>query len=77
MNAKHAVMRFDNGYGVSVVRWTMFYSNGVDTYEVSVLDKYGICYKTPITNDVIGYVDADEVTDIMKRIQELPSLSNN
>ena len=71
MEAKHAVMRFDNGYGTSVVKGDMFYSNGIDTYEVAVL-KYGaICYDTSITDDVIGYVNADEVSNIMKQIQEL------
>ena len=72
MNAKHAIMQFENGYGVSVLKGTLFYSNGIDTYEVAVLDNNGICYNTSITNDVIGYVDADEVSNIMKRIQELP-----
>lgn len=69
--AKHAVMQFDNGYGISVVKGTMFYSNGIDTYEVAVLKEGAICYDTPITDDVIGRVDADEVSDIMKQIQEL------
>ena len=72
MNAKHAKMQFENGYGISVLKDTLFYSNGIDTYEVAVLDNNGICYNTSITNDVIGYVDADEVSNIMKRIQELP-----
>ena len=72
MNAKHAIMQFENGYGVSVLKGTLFYSNGIDTYEVAVLDNNGICYNTSITNDVIGYVDADEVSNIMKQIQELP-----
>ena len=68
MNAKHAKMQFENGYGISVLK----YSNGIDTYEVAVLDNNGICYNTSITNDVIGYVDANEVSNIMKQIQELP-----
>lgn len=72
MNAKHAKMQFENGYGISVLKGTLFYSNGIDTYEVAVLDNNGICYNTSITNDVIGYVDADEVSNIMKQIQELP-----
>lgn len=58
MEAKHAVMRFDNGYGI-------------DTYEVAVLKDGAICYDTSITDDVIGYVNADEVSNIMKQIQEL------
>lgn len=71
MEAKHAVMRFDNGYGISVVKGNMFYSNGIDTYEVGILKEGVLCYDTPITNDVIGYVNADEVSNIMKQIQEL------
>lgn len=72
MNAKHAKMQFENGYGISVLKGTLFYSNGIDTYEVAVLDNNGICYNTSITNDVIGHVDANEVSNIMKQIQELP-----
>ena len=32
-NSKHAVMEFENGYGVSVIFGEQFYSNGIDTYE--------------------------------------------
>lgn len=72
MNAKHAKMQFGNGYGTSALKGTLFYSNGIDAYEVAVLDNNGICYNTSMTNDVTGYVDADEVSNIMKQIQELP-----
>jgi hypothetical protein len=71
VEAKHAVMRFDNGYGISVVKGNMFYSNGIDTYEVGILKEGVLCYDTPITDDVIAYVNADEVSNIMKQIQEL------
>lgn len=72
MNARHAKMQFGNGYGISVLKGTLSYSNGIDAYEVAVLDNNGICHDTSITNDVIGYADADEVSNIMKQIQELP-----
>lgn len=70
--SKQAKMEFKNGYGVSVLFGSMFYSNGIDTYEVGILKDGALCYNTPITNDVIGYITADEVTDIMRKIQELP-----
>ncbi|WP_233522884.1 MULTISPECIES: hypothetical protein [unclassified Bacteroides] len=70
--SKQAKMDFENGYGISVLFGSMFYSNGIDTYEVGILKDGVLCYNTPITNDVIGYVTADEVTDIMRKIQELP-----
>ena len=63
---------FDNGRGVSVICGSEFYSNGVDTYEVAVLSVEGsIDYNTPITNDVLPHLTKDEVTEVMKQIQEL------
>lgn len=70
--SKQAKMSFDNGYGISVLFGSMFYSNGIDTYEVGILKNGALCYTTPITNDVIGYITEEEVTDIMRKIQELP-----
>jgi len=69
---KQALMKFENGYSVSVLYGSMFYSNGVDTYELAVLKDGRIDYSTPITDDVLGYITEDEVTDAMKKIQELP-----
>lgn len=70
--SKQAKMDFENGYGISVLFGSMFNSNGIDTYEVGILKDGTLCYDTPITNTVIGYITADEVTDIMRKIQELP-----
>ena len=67
---------FDNGYGVSVICGDLFYSNGVDTYELAVLKDGKICYDTPITDDVIGYLSEDEVTEVMKRVQRLRTTSD-
>lgn len=69
--AKQAVMEFENGYGVSVVIGSMFYSDGVSTYELAVLKEGIVCYHTPIADDVLGNLSSDEVTDIMKKVQEL------
>lgn len=67
-----ASMYFPNGYGISVICGSEFYSNGIDTYEIAVLKEgEGICYDTPITNDVIGYLTRKEVDDIMEQIQGL------
>ena len=76
-----ARMTFENGYGISVVRFRNPYSssrNGYGSYtlnekqwEVAVLYNDDICYTTPITDDVIGYCSEEKVTEIMKQIQEL------
>ena len=70
-NSKHAVMEFENGYGVSVIFGDIFYSNGIDTYEVAILKNGYLCYDTYITDDILGYQDEDEVTEIMRKVQEL------
>lgn len=63
---------FDNGYGISVVRHRYSYGGPSGLYEIVVLDKDGrITYRTPITQDVIGYLTSDDVSDIMVKIQEL------
>ena len=66
---KYAILNFDNGYGVGVLFGENYHSNGIDTYELAVL-KYGlICYDTEITNDVLGYLTKEEVTNVMLKLQ--------
>jgi hypothetical protein len=63
---------FDNGYGASVVKHQYSYGGDKGLYELAVLDKNGdLCYSTPITNDVIGYLREQDVTEVMEKIQQL------
>lgn len=63
---------FDNGYGASVVKHEFSYGGKDGLYELAVLDKDGeLCYDTSVTNDVIGYLRPEDVTDVMKKIQQL------
>ena len=63
---------FDNGYGASVVKHEFSYGGKDGLYELAVLDKDGkLTYDTPITNDVIGYLREQDVTDVMEKIQQL------
>lgn len=66
-------MMFDNGYGISVIKSKYSYGGKDGLYEMGILDSEGdICYNTPITdNGVIGYLREEDVTEGMKRIQEL------
>lgn len=64
--------KFENGYGISVVRHRYSYGGPSGLYEIAVLDSGGnLTYNTPVTNDVIGYLTPKEVTEIMVKIQEL------
>jgi hypothetical protein len=63
---------FENGYGASVVRHEYSYGGKDGLFELAVLDSDGkLCYDTPITNDVIGYLRDIDVTDVMEKIQQL------
>lgn len=65
---------FDNGYGASVVKTPYTYGGDRGLYELAVLDGNGsLTYATPITDDVIGYLRPEDVTDVMEKIQQLPT----
>ena len=70
-DAKQAKETFENNYGVSVIFGNCFYSNGKDTYEVAVLYDGNITYNTEITDDVLGYLSEEEVSEIMIKVQSL------
>jgi hypothetical protein len=63
---------FENGYGASVVRHEYSYGGKNGLYELAVLDSSGdLTYDTPITNDVLGYLSEQDVTEILIKIQQL------
>jgi hypothetical protein len=72
MVGKKVRVQFDNGYGVSVVSHTFSYGGKDGLYELAVLDKNGdLTYETPITSDVLGYLEPEQVTEIMAKVQSL------
>ena len=72
LNGVISRITFDNGYGASVVKHEFSYGGDKGLYELAVLDKNGdLCYSTPITDDVIGYLREVDVTEVMEKIQQL------
>ncbi|MGN6438499.1 MAG: hypothetical protein ACTHMM_18290 [Agriterribacter sp.] len=64
----------ENGYGASIVKHTFSYGNESGLWELAVLDASGkLCYDTPITNDVLGYLSETEVNETLEKISALPS----
>ena len=63
--------KFDNGYEVSVVKSQYTYGGDNGLYELAVFKDGEITYATPITDDVIGYLRPEDVTDVMAKIQQL------
>jgi hypothetical protein len=72
VQAKHF---FNNGYGVSVVRFNGSYGYEVGLYESAVLkgteEDFEICYDTEIADNVIGYQSKVEVEELLQQIKNL------
>jgi hypothetical protein len=65
-------IQFENGYGASVVKTDYTYGGDKGLYELAVLDSEGsLTYATSVTDDVIGYLRPEDVTDVMEKIQQL------
>lgn len=77
--AIQARMQFPNGYGASVVRGSIGPGGGTygceqGLYELAVTKgpDFRLCYTTPITGDVLGYLTPDDVTTHLRAIADLP-----
>lgn len=72
------IFSFPNGYGASVVKHSFSYGGSSGLWELAVLKinsvkplDFDLCYTTPITNDVIGHLDDEEVQEKLRAISEL------
>ena len=67
---------FSNGYGVSIIRHELSYGGREGLFEMAVLAgderKSSICYDTPITEDVLGWLTLEDVISQAKAVAELP-----
>lgn len=64
---------FENGYGTSIVRHQYSYGGKDGLFELGVLHNDQLCYDTPITDDVIGYIPEHEVATYLDQIAQLPT----
>ena len=72
-NAKHAVLCFDNGYGISVIKDAPLITFDAK-YECAVLkgtqDKYELVYPD-FAEDVVRCNTEDEIDELMAKIQKM------
>ena len=72
VQAKHF---FDNGYGISVVKFKGSYGYEEGLYESAVLkgteEDWHICFDTVIADDVLGYQTEEEVEVLLYEIENL------
>jgi hypothetical protein len=66
------IFKFKNGYGASVVQGPYTYGGKEGLFELAVLRGDELDYTTPITDDVIGWLEEDAVNIILTKIKELP-----
>lgn len=66
-----AFLHFPNTYGICVLLGKHFASNGIDTYEVGILKEGNVHNHKTINGDMLNNLTKEEVTEIMKEIQEL------
>ncbi|MEY5041018.1 MAG: hypothetical protein RLZZ414_557 [Bacteroidota bacterium] len=70
-NATQAKIQFKNGYSLSVIFGEIFYSNGIDTYEVGCFCGGEMQYIDGVIDGIQGHLNEKKVTDLMLKIQNL------
>lgn len=72
------IYRFDNGFGASVIKSQFSYGGDDNLWELAVLtfssnapEEFELTYETPITNDVIGSLNDDEVEEKLTEVKQL------
>lgn len=67
--------RYNNGFGASIVCHPGSYGFEDGLYELAVIkwknDKFHLTYDTPITDDVLGFLEPEDVIKICKKIKAL------
>lgn len=56
---------------VSVIRSSMSYGGAEGLFELAMLRNDKCCYDTPITDDVIGWLDEEGVLNVLEDVQRI------
>ena len=56
---------------VSVIRSSMTYGGDEGLFELAMLRNNKCCYDTPVTDDVRGWLEVEDVLDILKDVQRI------
>lgn len=71
LEREHWEFEFSNGLGASVIRGATTYGGREGLFELAVMEEGRVCYDTPITDDVIGYLPVVGVISILDKIRDL------
>lgn len=64
--------RFDNDYGASVVLSSDSYGIELGVIHWKGDEAFNLVYNTPVTSDVIGWLEPGDLDGILERIEALP-----
>ena len=67
-----AKAHFPNGYTASVIIGPYSYGGDEGLYELAVMHGGELCYLTPVTDDVVGHLTPEQVTELLAKIEALP-----
>lgn len=69
------VIFFPNGYGASIIKNPYSYGEDKGLFEMAVIkgnkDGWKVCYDTPVTNDVLGYLNSEDINKYLEQIEKL------
>jgi len=66
----HIELKFSNGYGASIINYG--YGSNLGLWELAVVNSKGLLdYSTPITDDVLGHLNEQEVLNTVNQIRSL------
>lgn len=77
LTGKQLYAVYPNGYGASIIQGPYSYGGPEGRYELAVLhgdDRLGygsLCYATPVTSDVLGWLTPEDVTEKLHQINKL------
>ena len=63
---------FDNKYSISIIKHSGSYGREEDKWEIAVLHNGELCYDSPVTDDVIGWLTDEEVIEYFFKVKFLP-----
>lgn len=76
MGGVQALMKLKNGYEISVVGGGRgLYGDGINTFEVAVFNRQGDMINLSDHDQVMGYLNKNEVTDIIQKYDNEPILT--
>ena len=71
LQGRHAIVKFDNGFGASIIQTNFSRGGRMGLFELAVLKDGHVDSTTPVTDDVLGNLTEEDVMLVLDQIQKL------